>query len=330
MNILELNERLKGKEAELNQFDFKFISDFIPVKAVFAGISVKEGFPGNINGNFIIEGYIKGFKDFPVKAFRIKKFFENNKNVFNILELKESLEKVFEEGEYIDLEENGIIDLEKNVIFLDKIKTVPDELIKTMESMNKKKKIKTFISLTEKLIEIKIELKILKFLEDSKPKLKADVPDELRDFISPSGTLIEPRPSFKKYPPKEKPDIDIKIRGISKIPSIKSIVKKTKEGKNLNFIENLINEKLTDYLVKDTNIQMGIKLLNKELLKTSFQRETIRDFLKKENISALPFKDKIHIDGKEFETKITITKNNFFTNIDKEKDKEEKYSKISF
>jgi len=308
MNIIQFNEKMRGKKVEFNQLDFRFISDFIPTKAVFTGISLKEGFPGTINGDFLIEGYIKGFEDFPVKTFRRKKLFDNFKNVFNVLELKEPLEKIFEEGEDIDLEEEGVIDLEKNVIFLDKINILPKEIEKEIKKSDSRQKIEKFISLTEQLIEKKVELKILKFLEDTKPKPQIEIPDELRDFVSPAGMLIEPKPSVKYYS-KEKPLIDIKVKGINKIPSVKSVIKKTEEGKKLNFIETLINDKLTDYLARDVNIWAGTKLLNRELLRISFQREALRESLKNEEITTLSFKKKLNIDGREFETTLTIAKN---------------------
>ena len=325
MNIIELNEKLRGREVELNQLDFRFIPDFIPTKAVFTGISLKEGFPGTINGDFLIEGYIKGFEDFPVKTFRRKKLFDNFKNVFNVLELKEPLEKVFEEGEDIDLEEEGVIDTEKNVIFLDKIEILPKEMEEEIKRSDSERKIEKFISLTERLIEKKVELKILKFLEDTKPKPQIEIPDELRDFVSPTGMLIEPKPAVKYYS-KEKPVIDIKVRGISKIPSVKSVIKKTDEGKKLNFIESLINDKLTDYLARDVNIWAGTKLLNRELLKISFQREAVRESLKNDGITKLSFKKKLNIDGREFETTLTIAKNE----EEPKKDKKEKEPELPF
>jgi hypothetical protein len=325
MNIIELNEKLRGREVELNQLDFRFIPDFIPTKAVFTGISLKEGFPGTINGDFLIEGYIKGFEDFPVKTFRRKKLFDNFKNVFNVLELKEPLEKVFEEGEDIDLEEEGVIDTEKNVIFLDKIEILPKEMEEEIKRSDSERKIEKFISLTERLIEKKVELKILKFLEDTKPKPQIEIPDELRDFVSPTGMLIEPKPAVKYYS-KEKPVIDIKVRGINKIPSVKSVIKKTDEGKKLNFIESLIKDKLTDYLARDVNIWAGTKLLNRELLKISFQREAVRESLKNDGITKLSFKKKLNIDGREFETTLTIAKNEG----EPKKDKKEKEPELPF
>ena len=99
-DILKFFEALKSSEVDLETLDFKFIDEFIPQKAVFTGISFKEGFPGTVNGDFLIEGYIKGFPEFPVKTFRRKSFFKEGTNVFPFLELKKSLKEIFDRWIY--------------------------------------------------------------------------------------------------------------------------------------------------------------------------------------------------------------------------------------
>jgi len=304
MNIIELNDKLKNIELDINQFNnFRFISDFVPEKVLFSKISLKEGFPGTINLDLIIEGHIKGFSEFKTKTIRRVPLLKDGELKNELLEIKTPLNKVFSEEELIDLEEEKIIDLDKNIFFLNKIDlTIPMPDLRTGEE-----KIEKFFELTEKIIEAKIEAKIIKFLEKTKVKEeKQNIPDELKGYISPKGFLIEP--SSKTFKKKETPPLVLKIRGLNSIPSINSVIRKVENGQKLNFIEKIINKKLNEYLTKEIDTYATLYFLNKNLLKLSFERETIREMLLNDKINKTE-KRKIRIYGETYETKVEIINN---------------------
>jgi hypothetical protein len=309
MDLIYLNEKLKGTELEKDSFEFNFIEDFVPEKVFFGGIGIKEGFPGNIYMNLNISGYIKGFEDFKVNTFRRKILFENGKPKAEFLELKNPVSDIFDDNEYIDLAEEGFIDEDKNLIFLNNVSVFPEKILEEYKDKEESVLIDSFLNLTEKYIEKKIDLKVLKFIEDSKLSESAiKIPDELKEYVSPKGFLIEPSVNRQKYN-KIKPNVSISLKVLNSIPSVNSVIKKINENKKLNFIENLLNKRLNYYLSHDVDFSAVKRYLNNELLRYSFNREALRKIFEDKNIKNVKISKSINIAGEKYDTIITVKKN---------------------
>jgi hypothetical protein len=308
IRILDFFNVLKGHEVDIATLDFEFIGEFVPQRAIFTGISFKEGFPGTLNGDFLIEGHIKGFPEFPVKTFRRKNFFKNGVNTFPFLELKDIVENIFEASDLYDLEENGIVDIDKNIVIIEKLN--PLKNLDKIKAKNKEELIEKFLKETEKLIQLKCEQKVLRYLENLKREInpvEIDLPDELKGIVSPKGMLIEPSPPYSSK--KIKPALDVKIRGLNTIPSVNAVAKKIKENKKLNSIESYIEEKFNRYSSENLNLAVMLKDVNNDLLKTVYERENIRQAIFANlDDKEVELEKEFNIGNKTVKTKVKIFK----------------------